>query len=49
MPNTSPPPPLTRLPDLQAQMSASGFAVLDARSVAAWAGWPGLPQSWGRH
>jgi hypothetical protein len=44
------PPPLTALPDLDAQLSAKGYAVLDAASLAALAGvslpaladWPAL-------
>lgn len=34
MPSTSPPPPLTALPDLPAQLASAGYAVLDAASVA---------------
>ena len=49
MPNTSPPPPLTKLSDLPAQMAASGFAVLDGASTAAWAGWVQPPTDWQGH
>ena len=35
---TSPPPPLTALDDLDAQLESAGFAVLDAASVARLAG-----------
>ncbi len=37
---TSPPPPLTALVDLPAQLAAAGFAVLDAPSLARLAGVP---------
>lgn len=46
MPNSSPPPPLTAGGDLQAQMSASGYAVLDATTTARLCGWPGPPGDW---
>ena len=46
MPNTSPPPPLTSLADLPAQMATSGFAVLDAASTARLCGWPAPPADW---
>ena len=49
MPNTSPPPPLTKLSDLPAQMATSGFAVLDGASTAAWAGWAQPPLDWQVH
>ena len=49
MPNTSPPPPLTSLADLPAQMATAGFAVLDAATTARLAGWPAPPQDWGPH
>lgn len=45
-PDTSPPPPLTPLPDLPAQMSRQGYAVLDADSLARLAGWPAPPLDW---
>jgi hypothetical protein len=55
MPTTSPPPPLTPLSDLAAQLDSAGYAVLDAASLqrlagvgagafARWAGfWQDLP------
>lgn len=49
MPDTSPPPPLTSLPDLPAQMRSSGFAVLDTASTARMAGWQAPPLEWGVH
>ena len=55
MPNSSPLPPLpplpplTALPELPTQMSASGFAVLDAASTARWAGWQQPPHEWVTH
>lgn len=39
MPDLSPPPPLTALAHLPAQMQAAGYAVLDAPSTARLAGW----------
>jgi hypothetical protein len=49
MPNTSPPPPLTALSDLPAQMATAGFAVLDARSWAQLADWTQVPDRWTGH
>ena len=49
MPNTSPPPPLTALSDLPAQMNSAGFAVLDAASWARLAGWHLKPDAWSAH
>lgn len=49
MPNVSPPPPLTALVDLPAQMASSGFAVLDAASTARLCGWPAPPLDWHPH
>jgi hypothetical protein len=46
MPNASPPPPLTALADLPAQMASAGFAVLDAATTARLAGWPAPPLDW---
>jgi hypothetical protein len=40
MPQTSPPPPLTALADLDAQLQAAGWAVLDADTTARLAGAP---------
>jgi hypothetical protein len=44
--NTSPPPLLTSLADLPAQMAAAGFAVLDAATAARLCGWPAPPLDW---
>ena len=49
MPGSSPPPPLTSLSDLAAQMACTGFAVLDAASVARLAGWGAPPVDWAGH
>ncbi len=49
MSETSPPPPLTALADLPAQMRSTGYAVLDAASVARLAAWPALPADWQPH
>lgn len=46
MPDTSPLPPLTPLPDCPDQMARHGYAVLDADSLARLAGWPGPPVDW---
>lgn len=49
MPQTSPPPPLTALPDLPAQLSAAGYAVLEAAALARLAGAaPGAFERWAR-
>ena len=49
MSNTSPPPPLTSLSDLSAQMASAGYAVLDADATTALAGWSAPPIDWQRH
>ncbi|MFO1329299.1 MAG: 2OG-Fe dioxygenase family protein [Rubrivivax sp.] len=49
MPGSSPPPPLTSLSDLPAQMGSAGFAVLDAAGTARLAGWDAMPADWSRH
>lgn len=49
MHNTSPPPALTRLPDLPAQMASAGYAVLDADTAARLCQLPRPPLDWGDH
>ena len=49
MPANLPPPPLTALTDLPAQMASAGFAVLDAASSARLCGWPVPPLDWCAH
>jgi hypothetical protein len=46
----TPPPPLTALADLPAQMAGAGWAVLDAAALGRLCVWPaGLPVGWDRH
>ena len=49
MSNTSPPPPLTSLTDLPAQMASAGYAVLDAATTARLCDWPAPPLDWCPH
>ena len=46
MPNNSPSPPVSDLSDLPSRMASTGFAVLDALSVARLAHWSAPPTGW---